>query len=287
MKRSHAIALFGIIGALILVYNTFFIVPQTAQAVVLQFGAFVRTVTEPGLQMKVPFVQDVALYEKRLLDLDPPETQILLTDQIIVIVDAYARYRITDPFRFFTSARNEDGLNVRLGPTISNKIRNELAKVTLSELLSDRREKIMNDILESVRADAGNFGIEVVDIRIGRSELPPEVSQSTYARMRADREQRAKQARAEGAQKATKIRAEADNERTILLAQANKEAEILRGEGDASRTRIIGEAYGRDPKFAEFYRAMQAYRESLAQGDTTMVLSPNSEFFRYFQNGVQ
>lgn len=283
MTQAHKFAIAAsIVVMLIVVSSTFFVVPQTHQAVVLQFGAFVREIKQPGLQMKIPFVQDVLLFENRILDLDPPETPILLSDQLRINIDAYARYRILDPFKFYISARNEDGLNARFGPTISNKMRNELSKVSLSDLLSEKREDIMAAILESMREDAKNFGISVVDIRIGRSELPPEVSASTYARMKADREQRAKQARAEGAEKSTRIRADADREKTVLLAEATKQSEILRGDGDASRTKILGDAFGRDPKFFEFYRTMQAYNDSLADG-STLVLSPDSEFMRYFK----
>lgn len=283
MINRKPIYIFLALALLFLLSGSFFVVPQNGQAVVLQFGAFVREVKDPGLKLKIPFVQDVMLFEKRILDLDPPETPILLSDQLRINIDAYARYRIVEPFKFYVSARNEEGLNARFGPTISNKMRNELSKVSLSDLLSEKRDDIMEAILESVREDAKNFGIEVIDIRIGRSELPPEVSASTFARMRADREQRAKQARAEGAEKSTRIRADADRERTILLAEATKQAEIMRGQGDAIRTELLGNAFGRDPQFFEFYRTMQAYRESLANGDTTMVLSPDSDFLRYMK----
>ena len=249
----------------------------------MQFGAFVREEKSPGLHMKIPFIQDVTLFDKRILDLDPPETAVLLSDQLRINIDLYARYRINDPFQFMIRARNEEGLNNRLGPTINNKMRNELAKVNLTDLLSEKRDDVMLAIKNSTEADAKNFGIEIVDIRIGRSELPDEVSASTFARMKADREQRAKEARAQGAEKATQIRASADKERTVLLAEANKQAQILTGQGDAAKTKILAEAYGRDPKFFELYRTLEAYRAAFGNGDTTMVLTPDSDFMRYMK----
>lgn len=287
MRQNKAIWVIGAVAVLVLMFSTFFVVPQTGQAVVLQFGAYKWETKEPGLHAKLPFVQDVMMFDKRILDLDPPVTSVLMNDQLRVDVDAYARYRIVQPIEFFKSVRTEDGLNNRLGATINNKMRSEMAKVTLTDVLSDKREQIMKSILDAVRLEASRFGVEVIDIRIGRAELPDEISSSTFARMRADREQRAKEARAEGAEKATQIRATADKERVLVLADATKQAEIVRGEGDAVRARILGDAYGRDPRFADFTRAMTAYRESFAKGDTTVVLSPTSEFFKYFQNGVR
>jgi modulator of FtsH protease HflC len=282
-KISLPILLIGGFALLTLISSSLFVVPQTVQAVVMQFGAFVREEKDPGLHWKIPFVQDVIFFEKRILDLDPPLTPVLLSDQLRINIDVYARYRINDPFKFLISARNEDGLNNRLGPTINNKMRNELSKVTLTDLLSEQRADIMQAIKQSMIEDAKNFGIEIVDIRIGRSELPDEVSASTFARMKADREQRAKQARAQGAEKATQIRATADKERTVLLAEANKQAQILTGEGDAARTKILANAYGRDQKFFELYRTLEAYRDALGNGDTTMVLTPESDFMRFMK----
>jgi len=284
MTRNPAIYIIGACVALIVLFNAIYIVPQSTQAVVMQFGALVSVEDEPGMHAKMPFVQDVLLFEKRILPLDPPETPILLADQLRINIDAYARYRIVDPWKFYVSARDELGLNNRLGPTINNKLRNELSRVSLTDLLSEKRDDIMATIKQSMVEDSKNFGIEVVDVRIGRSELPPEVSASTFARMRADREQRAKLARAEGAEKSTQIRASADKERTILLAEANKQAQILRGEGDGTKAKILADAYGRDVKFFEFYRTMSAYRDALGNGDTTMVISPDSEFMRYMKN---
>lgn len=234
--------------------------------------------------MKLPFIQDVMFFETRILDLDPPEAPVLLSDQLRINIDLYARYRIVDPFQFYVSARNEDGLNNRLGPTLNNKMRNEMAKITVADLLSEKRDDIMAAVKESMKGDAKNFGIEVIDIRIGRSELPPEVSASTFSRMKADREQRAKEARAQGAEKATQIRASADKERTVLLAQASKESQILRGDGEALKTKILADAYSRDPKFFQLYRTLQAYRDALANGDNTMILSPESDFMKYLKN---
>lgn len=282
-KISLPILLIGGFALLTLISSSLFVVPQTVQAVVMQFGAFVREEKDPGLHWKIPFVQDVIFFEKRILDLDPPLTPVLLSDQLRINIDVYARYRINDPFKFLISARNEDGLNNRLGPTINNKMRNELSKVTLTDLLSEQRADIMQAIKQSMIEDAKNFGIEIVDIRIGRSELPDEVSASTFARMKADREQRAKQARAQGAEKATQIRATADKERTVLLAEANKQAQILTGEGDAARTKILANAYGRDQKFFALYRTLEAYRDALGNGDTTMVLTPESDFMRFMK----
>ncbi len=284
MKLSPPVILIAAVAAFVLINSSFFIVPQTNQAVVMQFGALVRTEKEPGLHLKIPFVQDVLFFDQRILDLDPPETPVLLSDQLRINIDLYARYRIVNPFQFYVSARNEEGLNNRMGPTLNNKMRNELSRVTLADLLSEKRDDIMTSIRESMVTDAKNFGIEVVDIRIGRSELPPEVSASTYARMKADREQRAKQARAEGAEKSTQIRSSADKEKTILLADASRESQILRGEGEAARTKILADAYGRDVKFFELYRTLAAYQDSLTNGDTTLVLTPDSEFMKFMKN---
>jgi membrane protease subunit HflC len=283
MSRAKQIIL-GIIVIVIgiVLFDSLFTVHQTQQVLVLQLGQFKRVIAEPGLHFKTPFVQNIVSYERRVLEVDPPKEQVILSDQKRLDVDVYLRYRIADPLLFFKSVRDERVAASRLGNVVNSTLRRVLGNVTLLTVLSDERAKVMSDIHTEVNEVAKPLGIEIVDVRIRRADLPEQAAQAVFARMRSEREQEAREARAQGFEKAQRIRAGADRERTVLLAEAEKESEITRGAGDKQSYRIAADAYGKDPEFYGFYRSMQAYRKALQGDDTTMVLSPDSEFFRYF-----
>jgi membrane protease subunit HflC len=281
-KRSLLILGIAILAVGIVASGALYTVHQTQQGLVLQFGQAKRVVTDPGLHMKTPFIQNVIYYDRRILDLDPPDFQILLTDKKRINVNAYARYRITDALRFYQSVQTEGAFRDRFGRIINASLRAEVAKVSLSQLLSEKRVEIMQKIRTQVDGEAESYGIQLIDVRIGRTDLPDETSQAVYNRMRSERERQARELRAEGEEEAVKIRARADREKVELVAEAERQSRILVGEGDAQRNRLLGEAYGRDPDFFAFYKSMEQYKEALGGGDTTMVLSPDSDFFRYF-----
>jgi membrane protease subunit HflC len=274
------------IAALVLLFlllSSLFVVNQTQQALVLQFGNPVRVVQEPGLHMKIPFVQQAEYFEKRVLDFDAPSVELVLGDQKRLVVDAFARYRINDALRFRQSVGSETQFRGRLEPIIFSSLRSVLGEAPLFTLLSDERTQIMNRIrTEANRALAG-FGVELVDVRIKRADLPPENSQAIYRRMQTERDREAKELRAQGAEIGQRIRARADRERRVLIAEAERESQILRGQGDAESIGIFAEAFGQNKDFFNFYRSMQAYRNSLADSSTSFVLSPDSEFFRFFE----
>ena len=277
----------GIVGVLvvllaILASSTFFTVDQTQQAIVLQFGKPKQVIMDAGLQVKLPFIQDVINYERRILDLDPPVELVILADQKRLLVDPYVRYRITDPLLFFQTVKIESRLRDRLGAIVNAGVRGVLGNATLSMVLSEERDDIMGDIDARVNMEAKRFGIEVVDVRIRRADLPEQTSQAVYARMRSEREREAAEFRAQGFERAQQVTATADREATVIRAEAEKESQILRGEGDREKTRIAREAYGKDLEFYRFYKSMTAYRFALRQSDTTLVLTPDSEFFKYF-----
>jgi len=267
----------GIVGS-----SALFTVDQTEQAIVMQFGNPLRTVRDPGLHVKTPFIQEVVYYDNRVLSLDPPPEQVILIDQKRINVDAFARYRITDPLRFFQVLRTDAQFRDQVGRILNSSVRNALARHDLSDLLSEKRDGIMTQIESKLASETTDFGIEVVDVRIGRTDLPPEISNDVYNRMRSDRIKEANQLRAEGVEENLKITSRADRDKTVLLAESRRTAQVLLGEGDAERNRILGEAYGQDTEFFAFYRSMQAYRDALARGDTNLVLSPDSDFFRFF-----
>jgi membrane protease subunit HflC len=257
-----------------------FIVKETEQSLVLQFGDPRRVVRDPGLHFMLPW-QSVQTYDKRVLGIDPDAEEVLLNDQKRILVDAFVRYRIIDPLKFFQTVRDELGLDNRFGNIVTSTVKEVIAQRALEDVLSPQRDTIMADIRTKVDDSSDDFGIELVDIRIGRSELPEAVSNNVYQRMRTDREREAKLLRAEGEENARRIRATADRQKIEIVAEAEREAQVLRGEGDATRNRILGEAYGKDPEFFDFFRSLEAYRETFEDG-TTMVLSPDSDFFRYF-----
>jgi membrane protease subunit HflC len=279
----------AIIGAVVVVLgivanSALFTVHQTQQALVLQFGDIRNEIQEPGLKVKLPFVQNVLFYEKRVLNVDPPVERVILADQKPLLVDTYARYRIVSASDFYKTVRNERMVTERLGTVINAALRGVLGSVTLSSVISDERAGIMTEIRDQVNAESKSqgFGIEVLDVRIRRADLPDETSQAVYARMRTEREREAAEFRAQGYEVGQRIRASADREATVIRAEANKEAEIERGIGEEEANRIYAEAYGQDREFFRFYRAMQAYREALGGASTSLVLSPDSDFFRYF-----
>lgn len=268
----------------ILAYSATFTVHETEQAIVLQFGDPKQVITEPGLHFKLPFVQEVRTVEKRVLNLDPPSQTIILRDQLRLIVDAFMRYRITDALRFLQVAGSESTLQGTLGSIVNARAREVLGDASLAEVLSAQRAQLMADIRRQVNLEAARFGIEIVDLRIGRADLAPDVSESVYSRMRAERERDAADFRAQGQEQYQTITAQADREAIVIRAEANRQSEILRGQGDADRTRILNGAYSQDPEFFQFYRTMEAYRESLDPATSFLVLTTNSEFFKYFQD---
>ena len=278
--------LLTILGALFVItsitaFSGLFTVHQTQQALVLQFGSPVRLVRSPGLDFKIPFVQNVEYFDRRILDLDPPVQEVILSDQKRINVDAFARYRIIDALEFRKRAGSDANFRQVFGNRLNAAIRAEIGKIHLADMLTEKRAIVMDIISKQMMAQASEFGTEVVDVRIGRTDLPDETAQSVYNRMRSDRVAYSSQLRAEGEEQKLKIQALADKERTIILAEAQRKSEILRGEGEGERNRILGLAFGQDPKFFDFYRSMEAYGEALSEG-TTMVLSPDSEFFRFF-----
>ncbi len=283
MSRAKLVVLgVVLIVAAFLLFDSMYTVHQTKQVLVLQFGKFIKKVDQPGLHFKMPFVQNIVRYERRVLEVDPPKETVILSDQKRLDVDAYLRYRIADPLKFFESVKDERVAASRLGNVVNATLRRVLGNVTLLTVLSEERAKVMSDIRAKVNEVAKPLGIEIVDVRIRRADLPDEAAQAVFARMRSEREREAREARAQGFEKGQRIRASADRERTVLLAEAEKESEITRGAGDKQSYRIAAEAYSKDPEFYGFYRSMQAYRKALQGDDTTMVLSPDSEFFRYF-----
>ena len=265
-----------------LAYGSLYTVQETEQALVLMLGEPRRVVKEAGLHFKIPLVENVEIMEKRILDFDPPHEEIIASDKKRIVVDAYTRYRIEDPLVFYRTVNNEQIARQRLSVIINSSIRRVLATVELNTILSGERRELMRQISVAVNDEAKKIGIEIVDVRIKRTDLPEENSNAIYRRMQAEREREAKEKRAQGAEASQKIQADADRQKTVLLAEARKLAEILRGEGDATRNRIYAEAYSVDPEFFRFYRSLQAYRKAMDATDTTLVLSPDSDFFRYF-----
>ena len=279
----------AIIGIVVIVLgvvaaSALFTVDQREQVIVLQFGEPVRVIREPGLNFKIPFVQNVVQFDKRILDLDPDPEEVILSDQKRINVDAFARYRIVDPLRFLQSVNNEASLRDRLGRTLNSSVREVMGRHALPDLLSPKRDDIMGNIKDNVNKAGKSFGIEVVDVRIGRTDLPEQIANNVFARMRSERERIANQLRAEGEEIKQTITSTADRQRTVILAEASRQGQIQRGEGEGERNRILGEAFGKDIEFFKFYRRMIAYREALKGEDTTLVLSPDSDFLRFFND---
>ena len=263
--------------------NSLYVVAQTEQAIVLQFGEPMRVVKEPGLKLKVPFIQKVVFYDNRLLNLDPPAQEVVLNDKKRLDVDSFTRYRIVDPLRFYKTVRTEIQARSKLEEIVNSSVRKILGRITLQELLSQQRTQIMFDISSAVKVDAEQIGVSVADVRIRRADLPIEVLQAINARMKTERERDAKEFRATGQQEAQTIRATAEKEKTVIIAEAEKQAQIIRGQGDQQAIAIWNQAAGVDPKFYAFYRSLEAYKNAMANGNnTSMVLAPDSEFFEFF-----
>jgi modulator of FtsH protease HflC len=263
-------------------YSALFTVQQTQQALVLQLGKPVRAITEPGLHAKIPLIENVITFENRVLDLDTPAQEVIALDQKRLVVDTFARYRIHDPLRFYQSVSTIAGANNRMASIVNSATRRVLGEVTFSAVVRDDRQGLMTRIKDQVNREATNFGIEIVDVRIRRADLPEANSQAVYSRMQTERQREAAEIRAQGSEFSQRIRARADRDVAVLLAEANRESEQIRGLGDAERNKIFADAYSRDTEFFSFYRSMQAYEASLKNTDTRILLSPNSDFFKYF-----
>ena len=265
-------------------FFSIFIVKEVNQAIVLQFGDPKRIITKPGLNFKLPFIQNVVFLDKRILNLDAPPEEVIASDQKRLIVDAFARFQIIDPLKFYISVGNERVARSRLSTIINSRIRSVLGTQRLQTLLSEDRTKQMSLIQEGVNTEAEKFGIKIIDVRIKRADLPQANSDAIFARMQTERNREAKEFRAKGAEMAVTITSTADKEVTVILADAQKKSEIMKGEGDGQRNKIFADAFGQDPEFFAFYRAMQAYEKALIGGETSLVLSPDSEFFKFFGN---
>jgi membrane protease subunit HflC len=293
-------SLFGGVAAIVLLivaivgYSTLFTVYQTRQALVVRLGQPVRIITEPGLNAKIPFIDSVIYIDKRILNVESPAQEVIASsqDKMVggvaqagerLVVDAFARYRITDPLKFYQTIGIDDP-NGRLSILLNSALRRVLGAATLADAVRNRREELMNQMREQLNRDAQPFGIHVVDVRIRRVDLPEQNSQAVYQRMQTERQREAAEFRAQGSQKSQEIRARADRDVTVLLADANSQAEMTRGQGDAERNRIFAEAYGQDPDFFSFYRSMQAYERGMQHSDTHLVLRPDTDFFRYFSD---
>lgn len=288
-NKIGIIQVFAIVfgAALILLFSSAYIVYQPEQAIVLQFGEPIRVINEPGLKFKIPFVQNVIFYDSRLLNLDPPAQEVVLNDKKRLDVDSFTRYRIINPLQFYQTVRTEDQARSKLAEIVNSSLRKVLGRVTLTELLSQQRTQIMHDISAIVKKDAEAIGVSVADVRIRRADLPREVMQAINDRMKTERQRDAKEFRAKGQQQARNIRATADKEATIIVAEAEKNAQITRGQGDKEAVELWNKIVGQDVDFYEFYRSLDAYKKSLSNDETSLVLSPDSDFFKYFNKTMR
>ncbi len=268
----------------LLVSDSIFVVNQQQQALVLQFRDVVRVIQTPGLSFKIPFFQTVEFFDKRVLPLEAPEQEAILADQKRIVVDAFARYRITDPLKFFQRLNNERNANSQLSILVNSSMRQILGTLSMTDVLSSKRAKIMLDIRDEMNAKAkgADYGIEIVDVRIRSANLPDETSQAIFARMISERKREAAEFRAKGQELSQEIKAKAEREKTVLLAEAQRQAETTRGKGDQEALNIVSQATGKDPQFYNFYRSLQAYRDTMANKETSIILSPDSDFFKYF-----
>lgn len=274
----------GLLVLLFLVFNTAFIVPETHSALVFRFGEPKSQYEEAGLKFKAPFIESVSFIDRRNRHLEQEQTEIIARNQERLIVDAFARYRITDPLLFYQSVRTEEQGEARLSNQLNDSLRAVLGSVTIDEIISERRSELMGRIQEQLTTSARPLGVEIVDVKIRRADLPQTNSEAVFQRMIAERRQLAQQYRSEGNERANQIKAQADRQRVEILAEAEEEAQKIRGAADAERNAIFAAAYNQDPEFFAFYRSLLAYEEALQKGDTTILLSPKSEFFRYFNN---
>jgi membrane protease subunit HflC len=281
---AGGVALVVIIVAAIVGYSSIFTVYQTRQALVVRFGEPKRVVSDAGLHFKAPFIDNVIYVDKRILDLENPAQEVIASDQKRLVVDAFARYRIVDPLRFYQAVGTVQGANSQLSQLLNSALRRVLGESSFQAVVRDERQQLMGRIREQLDRETDRYGINVVDVRIRRADLPEQNSQAVYQRMQTERQREAAEFRAQGSQRAQEIRSRADRDVTVLIAEATSKAEQIRGEGDATRNRIFAEAFGRDTDFFSFYRSMQAYEAGLRHSDTRMVLKPDSDFFRYFSN---
>jgi membrane protease subunit HflC len=281
ITRTFIFAGIAALVALLILTQSYFTVSETEQAIVLQFGAVKRIDQTAGLKFKVPFIQDVVIYERRLLDIESPPQEVILSDQRRLVVDAYAVFQIVDPLKFYQAVRTDEGARLRLTSSMNATLRDVLGGTTVTTMLSKDREGVMQAIRAKVNDAARPLGLTVADVRISRANFPESISQSIYGQMNSERQREAAQFRAEGSEQAQQIKAKADREKTVILAEAKRQADIAHGEGDAQATAIYAEAFGRDPEFYAFYRSLDAYKKALGGDDTQYVLSPNSDFLRY------
>ena len=285
MRRSGLTLMLVLIGlAAIAAYLTLFTVYQTQQALVLEFGKPKRLVTTPGLNYKIPFIQNVEFFDKRLLDLDSAPQEVIASDQKRLVVDAFARWRITDPLLFYQAVGDERVARSRLGAVLEASLRRVLGSSNFEAVVRDKRDALMQDITRQVNAEAKGLGITVVDVRIKRADLPEANSLAIFRRMQTERQRQAAEIRAQGEEASRRIRATADRQVTVLKAEATGESERTRGAGDSEKNRVFADAFGQDPDFFAFYRSMQAYEVALKAGDTRLLLSPDSQFFRFFND---
>ncbi|MGB2108003.1 MAG: protease modulator HflC [Candidatus Puniceispirillum sp.] len=281
--RFITLIMLGVFG--IGAYSSLFTVDQTQQALVIQFGEPKRTIQEPGLAFKLPFIQDVVYYEKRVLSLIPQDAEeVILSDQKRLQVDAYARYKIEDPLLFFQTVRNEIGARGRLEAIIDSSVRRALGRETLASILTGQRNDITRSIGDEVNESVSSLGIKIIDVRLRRADYPEATSQNIFNRMKSEREREAKEFRATGEEEAQKIRADAEKTRTVIISEAQREAQETRGAGDSNAIRIYAESFGQDAEFFAFYRSMEAYDKSMTDTGTSMVISPTSSFFRFFKD---
>jgi modulator of FtsH protease HflC len=273
-----------VLAALVLAYSSLFTIYQTQQALVLRLGNPQAPITEPGLHIKAPFIDTVVYIDKRILDLEAPAQEVIASDQKRLVVDAFARYRIKDPLRFYQTLGSIQGANSQLAILLNSALRRMLGEATFIHVVRDQRAALMSRIRELVDNEATSYGIEVVDVRIRRADLPEQNSQAVYQRMQTERQREAAEFRAQGAQRGQEIRSRADRDVTVLVADATSQSEQIRGEGDAIRNQIFADAFNKDPDFFAFYRSMQAYEASLKNGDTRLLLKPDTNFFRYFND---
>jgi membrane protease subunit HflC len=278
------VTLFLLFVLAIIGYSSVFTVDMTEQALVVRLGDPVRVVTEPGLNFKAPFIDTVIPIDKRILDLENPSQEVIASDQKRLVVDAFARYRIKDALRFYQSVGSIQAANIQLTTLLNASLRRVLGEVTFIQVVRDEREALMARIRDQLDHEAGGYGIQVVDVRIRRADLPEQNSQAVYQRMQTERQREAAEFRAQGGQKAQEIRSNADREATVIVAEANSTAEQVRGDGDGERNRLFAEAYGKDPDFFAFYRSMTAYENGLKSNDTRFLLRPDSDFFKFFSN---
>jgi membrane protease subunit HflC len=272
------------LAVLVVVWSSLFTVYQTQQALVVRLGNPVAVVSQPGLHFKAPFIDSVINVDRRILDLEAPPQEVIASDQKRLVVDAFARYRIEDPLRFYQTLGSITGANSQLSILLNSALRRVLGEVTFTHVVRDQRADLMNRIQKLMDQEARSYGIQVVDVRIRRADLPEQNSQAVYQRMQTERQREAAEFRAQGAQRAQEIRSRADREVTVLVAEAQSKAEQIRGEGDAKRNQIFAEAFSKDPGFFAFYRSMQAYETGLKSSDTRFLLKPDSSFFRFFNN---